>query len=454
MRNRDHTQANLLGSIAALSIPAIFMSLMGGALFQLVDLSFLGRLGDASLAAAGATNQTLRQFFFLMSFGLSVAAQMLIARFVGAGSIEGAEHVAGQTFLLGILLALFTAVIGFLFAEPLVALVMRDPEVQALATTYLRITFATLTFTIMVQSFSSVLNGAGDSTTPMLISFVITPMGILGEYTLAFGHFGFPEMGIAGIALGAGLGGFSGLLVASWALFSGRCRVHLRARHLKPDLSVLRRIVRSAWQPALHMLARTSMIFFFMWLASRIGGKVQAAFTIGLRLEMVPIMIAFPIANACATLVGQNLGANNLPRAWRSIWVTYGVQCSVLWPLGLFYFVFRHELVGAFTSDPEVAALAAEYLTFSSAILLTAGLYFTSFRALQAAGDMNSPMLISVSVAFLVGAPLGYYLATASDMGARGMWIGNLVYAYVNAALMVGWLMTGRWSHKHARSIA
>ncbi len=62
---------------------------------------------------------------------------------------------------------------------------------------------------------------------------------------------------------------------------------------------------------------------------------------------------------------------------------------------------------------------------------------------------MNSPMVISVAVALGVGAPLGWYLATRADLGATGMWIANLVYAVINATLMIGWLLTGRWARRH-----
>ena len=209
---------------------------------------------------------------------------------------------------------------------------------------------------------------------------------------------------------------------------------------------MLRHVLALSWQPALHMIARTAMVMFFMVLAGRLGSKVQAAYTIGLRLEMLPLMIAFPIANSCATLVGQNLGAGKLGRAWQSIWVGFAIEVALLWPLALAMFLLRHPLVALFTQDPEVAALAAEYLVYSSMAVAIYGLYFVSFRALQAAGDMNSPMLISLGTAALLGAPLGYVLATQSDLGATGMWIANLVYAAVNSLVMLGWLLTGRWA--------
>ncbi len=447
-RDRDHTRGSLLASVAVLSLPSVLMSLGGFGLFQLVDLYFLGRLGPDAVAAAGATNQTLRQFVFLMILGVSVSSQMMISRYVGMGQVDGAEHVAGQTLLLGLVISALSALVGGLFAVPLISLVARDPAVVELGTVYVQITFLTLSVNVCVQLFSAVLSGAGDTMTPMIVALLITPVSIAAEWALAFGNLGLPRLGIAGIAIGAAVGGGAGALALVWVLFTGRCRVHVRRRHLAPDREMLRHLTSLSWQPALHMVARSGIVFFFMWLAGRLGSEVQAAYTIGLRIEMLAIMVAFPIANSCSTLVGQNLGAGNLARTWRSVWVGFGVELSILWPASVALFLFRAPLVTLFTDDPAVATLASEYLLYSAIILVFYGLYFVAFRTLQASGDMRSPMLISVSVALLLGAPLGWYLATHSELGATGMWIANLVYAVVNTLLTVGWLLSGRWARR------
>ena len=441
MRYRDHTRGSLTKSVVFLALPSIITSTFGFSLFQVVDLRFMSLLGVAEVAAAGATNQTFRQGLLLAVLGLSVATQMMISRLVGEGRIEGAEHVAGQTFLVGVGVALLAALAGIFLPHLLASLIARDPEVIALGAVYLRIGFLTFGLLVSNQIFSAVLNGAGDATTPMIINFVVTPFAILGEWVLAFGNLGFPALGIAGMALGSAVGGLMGMSVALFALFSGRCRVHLRLRHLVPDWTAIVRLLAFSWQPALHMVARSLMVIFFMWLAGRLGGNVQAAYTIGLRIEMLAVMIAFPIANACATLVGQNLGAGDLPRAWRAVRTTCAVEAVALWPAALLLFVFRADLVAFFTDDAAVAKMASDYLLFSSIILLFNGFYFVAFRSLQAAGDMNSPMVISLATAFVLGGPIGFVLAGQTDLGAMGMWIANFVYAVVNAALMIGWLL-------------
>ena len=377
----------------------------------------------------------------------------MVAFLVGQRDVDAAEHIAGQSVLVALALGALAAFTVGLFPRPFVALVVHPEAVEA-ASVYARIAFFTFVFNVCAQLFNGVLGGSGDATTPMMISLVQVPIAITAEWALCFGHLGMPALGIAGIPLGMAVGGFVSVALSGWALMSGRCRVHLRARHFRPDPAALRRIVGAAWQPTLQMVARSLMVFVFMWLAGRLGSEVQAAYTIGLRIEMIAVMVAFPIANACATVVGQNLGANDTDRAWRAIFVACGIEIALLWPLAAWTYWQRDWAVSLFTEDPQVAAIASEYLMYVSFILLFWGIYFVAFRALQAAGDMISPMLISIVLALGLGTPLALYLSASTNLGATGMWIANATYATANAVLMVAWLATGRWTRRAPGSAA
>jgi putative MATE family efflux protein len=430
-----------------LALPAILTSLAGGGVYSLVDLYFIGQLGAVATAAVGATNQVVRQFAFLITFGIAIGAQTMVARLVGGGRTEQAEHVAAQVLLTASGLCILVALLG-LFPEALLAPLTGDAEVVAMGAPYVRLVFFLMFGQIFGMMVSFILTGAGETTTPMVISLVTTPVAIFAEWCLIFGKLGLPALGLPGVAIGMAIASLAGLALLPWVLLTGRCRVRLHLRHLAPDLAIVGRILGISWQPALHLLARTAMVFFFMALAGYLGTEVQAAYTIGLRIEMVPIMIAFPIANGCATLVGQNLAAGDPGRAWRSIWVAGGMTVSALSVIAVALFLLREPFVSAFSADPEVIAVASEYLAFACAILVLHGLYFVAFRALQGAGDMNSPMVISIAVAATVGVPSGYYLATQTDLGPTGMWIGNLLYSLVNTLLMCAWLLLGRWARR------
>ncbi len=222
--------------------------------------------------------------------------------------------------------------------------------------------------------------------------------------------------------------------------------MHLRLAHFAPDPRAIGRLLGVVWQPALHMVSRTFIIIYLMALAGHLGTEIQAAYTIGLRVELVASMVAFPIANACATLVGQNLAAGSVRRAWRSIFAAFALEVGVLVSFAAALVLFRAQIAGLFTDDPAVTAVASEYLLFAAAAMSMQGFYFVAFRALQGAGDMNAPMFIALGAAAGIGAPLAWALATQTGLGATGMWAARVVYTFVNTALTVAWLARGGWT--------
>ena len=428
-----------------LSLPSIAASLASAGSMQLGEMWITGQLGTDALAAANSASQTFRQLTMLFLMGLQTATQMFIARMIGAAQREQAEHIAGQALLAGVAFWVVAALGSLFFVDPLAALMSRDANVVAGIAAFAHVTFAMLIGPIAIQLGASVLAGAGDATTPMLANFASAAVMLLAQYAFAFGELGMPALGVAGIALGAGIGSLAGGAMIVAALVRGQGRVRLRREHFRPDGALLKRLLSSSWQPSLHMLARTGILMFFTIFAGRLGPEVVAAYGIGVRVEMVAIMIAFPISNACATLVGQNLGAGRPERVWPAVRMSLIATSAALWPCALALLLWRDAFVAQFTSDPVVASYAIEYLAYTAVLLLFYGLYFVAFRTLQAAGDMLTPMFISVGSAFGAGIPLAILLSSRLDYGATGMWIANLVYAVINAGLMLVWLARGKW---------
>jgi putative MATE family efflux protein len=442
---RDHTEGSLLASIGVLALPALAMGLAGGAAFQTAELYFAGQLGRSGTAAYGVAAQALGQVPYLVGFGIAVAAQMLVAQLVGSRRGEEANHVAGQAFVLAFLICIAIACIGQ-FPQALIGLLTRDADVIASGAPFVRVAYGFMFAQIFGMIFSFVLSGAGETTTPMLLSMISTPLTIALEYALIFGHFGAPKLGLLGIAVAVATASCVSLSIALTLLLSGKCRLRLHARHLIPDPRILGHIAGRAWQPALHMIVPTLMMVGYMTLSGRYGTDVQAAYTIGLRIESLPVFLSFPIANACATLVGQNLGAGRPARAWRAIGAGYALELIVMSAVAGVLFHSRAQIVGVFSQDPEVIRLASEYLLFACVNVVLIGIYFVSFRALQGAGDMLAPMLASLAAALGVALPLAWILTTHTDLGPRALWIANLAFSATNTALVTGWLALGRWA--------
>jgi len=451
-RDRDHTRGNLLASLLVLALPMMASSFLMVA-YQLADLSFISRLGEAPMTAVIIVNQTLRQFVMMLVMGMSFGTQALIARSVGEGDVDRAEHIAGQVVLLGGLAALVVAGVGLFAADALFSLPGPDESFRPYGVPYLRLVYL-FTFGMMgVQLFAAILGGAGDTTTPLFVTVAQTSVAVVAEWALIFGNLGAPELGVQGVALGIATGQLVAMGLGLAVLFRGGSRVHLRARHLRPDPIMMKQVLKLSWPPAIQMATNVAMTFTYLRLAGHFGETVQTAYAVGLRLGMVVPMIGFPLAGAAATLVGQALGSGNPKRAWRAIRVGLLVHGSVMWSFAIVIFFFRSDIMGLLSSDPEVIEIGAEYLLFLSGALLAWSFYFVFLRSLQGAGDMLVPMAISLC-STLLAIPLAITLSLYTDLGRQGIWIAFLTTSWVSTLGTGLRVATGRWARRASHSAA
>jgi putative MATE family efflux protein len=445
-RDRDHTRGNLLTSLGMLALPLMGTSLVSGVFFQLVDLKLVSGLGERAMTAVVVTNQSLRQIFFMLVMGASFGAQGLIARSIGRGDQERADHITGQTVMLGVTVSVVVAAIGVTFPAELLGMMNVSPEVLATGVPYVRLVFLLNFGFVFTSLFNAILNGAGDTATPFGIALVQTSLALVAEWALIGGHLGLPTLGIRGVALGLGVGQLAAVTLMGRVLLGGQSRVHVRARHMRPDAAAMRAILGLAWPPALQMISGFLVTVFFIRLMGDFGEKAQAAYSIGLRLGMIAPMICFPLAGAVATLVGQSLGARDVPRAWRAMGVGILVHGGVMWSLAVALYLFREPFLGLFTNDPEVIAIGSRMLVWQAGQFALLAFFFVFFRSLQGAGDVFVPMALSLANALGVALPLGLYLAKVRGMGPDGLFVAQFASTAVSTVLTAAWVATGRWT--------
>jgi putative MATE family efflux protein len=416
-------------------------------IFQIGDLKLISGLGTDSMTAIIVTNQTLRQVFVMVVMGASFGAQGMVARAIGNGDQEGADHVAGQVILLGIGLSLVMASFGLFLPSQMLKAMHVSPEVLEIGVPYVRIVMILNFGMIFVFLTNSILTGAGDTTTPLLVSVTQTMVALFAEYCLIYGNFGFPALGIRGAALGLIIGHLVSTIIIARVIFLGKTRIHLRRRHLRPDARVLKDIVKQSWPPALQMLCTFLVTIYFVRMMGSFSDTAQAAYSIGLRLGMVAPMIAFPLAGATATLVGQNLGAGNPRRAWKSLWVGLSVHASLMITLAMTLLVYRVPFLEAFSSDAAVIEIGTEMLFYQSLTFCSLAFYFVFFRALQGAGDVMFAMFASLANS-VFNVALATYLAVGLDYGPTGIFISGLVSSVLATTITAAYILTGRWTRR------
>ncbi len=431
----DHgpmTQRRVLGLAMPIIGENFLQTLVGAA-----DTFMVAHLGSAAVAGVGTSIEIV---FFLISIlsAIDIGATVLVSQAIGAGNRDGANRFARQAIVWGVLLAIPVSLAGFLAAPAVIHVFGAAPDVTAAAVTYLRVTAATSVALLLSFVCGAVLRGAGDSRTPLYAAVVANVVNVAAAYALIFGHFGLPELGVAGSAFGAAIARTVGAALMLLMMFGGKKAISLRGRtDWRPSIAVGRDLMRLGVPSAIEQMLMSGGFTTMMAVVAAIGTAALAAQQIGFTALSLAFLPGFGFAIAATALVGQSFGANDPAAAqtaqrialrWAVLWMTAG---------GLIYFVLAPQAMALFTSDPEVIDQGVQALRALSFALPVWAVSFVCAGALRGSGDTRSPMItsatgiwLSVLLAWLgvrhFGAELGYVWGTfviTSPLTALANWL-------------------------------
>jgi Na+-driven multidrug efflux pump len=204
-------------------------------------------------------------------------------------------------------------------------------------------------------------------------------------------------------------------------------------------------MIRISGTGILQSLINTTSWIGLIRILSGFGSAAVAGYTIGIRIVLFAILPSWGLSNAAATLVGQNLGAKKPERAEKAVWLTCRYNFFFLGSICLLFEVFAGPLIRAFTSDPSVAMYGVNCLRIVSAgfIFYAFGMVLT--QAFNGAGDTWTPTMINFVCFWLWEIPLGYFLATKTQLGPSGVFAA-ITIAFSTLAVISAFLFKrGKW---------
>jgi putative MATE family efflux protein len=426
-------------AIAGLALPAVASTLLM-TVFASVDAYWVGiKIGPEALAAV-ATSIFWIWMIIALAEMVSIGLTAFAARRHGEGRHEDAARAAGSALAFSVVTGGVVAAAGLAVLPRLFSVMHMPADVTALGARYL----GTFLFgTPLVFGFFAVdaaFRAAGDARTPFLILSISVAVTLALDPALILGLGPFPELGIAGAAIGT---------VATRAV----------AFALGLRLAMRRGLIRFAgfsW-PAVGTICRigmptaaTGVVFSLIYIfvtrsATRFGTPALAALGIGHRVESWLYMIAVGFGAATAAIVGQNLGARRPDRAERAGWLATAF-CTLL---GVIFCVLQlwvpERFAAVFTSDQAVIAEGANYLRIAAISQLAICAEIVLEGALGGAGHTVAPMLASTSIT-VARIPLAAW--AASRWGPSGIWWVISSTAILRAMAMLLLWRAGGWKHK------
>lgn len=440
---QEFTTGSIDRAIVLLSIPMILEMAMES-LFAVVDAFFVAKIGVEAVATVGLTESILTLVYSL-GIGLSAAATAMVARRIGEGDRDAAALAGAQTILLALVVSVLLAVPGFIFAEDILRFMSNDESVVANGKNYTRLMFTANLPILLLWMLNGIFRGAGDASTAMRALWIANAVNIVLCPLFIFGWGPVPAMGVLGSAIATTIGRSIGVLYQLWNLFKVGKIIKLHLAQFRPRWELVKRLLNlSAGSTGQYLIASASWVFLISILG-QFGKEVTAGYTVAIRIVVFTILPSWGMANAAATLVGQNLGAGHPERAEKSAWRAGFFNMIFMGIVGIVYVSAAPFFIGLFTQDP--GALQAGSLALR---ILAGGYIFYGYgmilaQAINGAGDTKTPTLLNFIFFWLVEMPLAWFLALYLQWGQMGVY-WSIVIAESLLAVAAMWVFKqGKW---------
>jgi putative MATE family efflux protein len=414
--NYDYTQGSIRQAIVLLAVPMI-LELSLESVFALVDIFFVGKLGENAIATVGLTESVVT-IVYSLAIGLSTAATAMVARRTGEKNEEGAAHAGAQALLISILSTLVISIAGVIFAADILRIMGAKPEVVRDGAIFTRIMLGGSMVIILLFLINGIFRGAGNAAIAMkslwlasLTNIILCPIFIA-------------LFGLKGAAIATTIGRAAGVCYQVYHLMKGTSNIHIRRRHFRLDFPVIKSLMGIAWPATFQFLiASGSWIVLAMLVAKTGGTSASAGYQVAIRNVVFFILPAWGLSNAAATLVGQNLGAKQPERAEKSVLLTAKYNAVFMTGVMLLFIFFAGPIINIFTSDPEVLQTGKTALQIIGTGYIFYGVGMVMIQALNGAGDTKTPTLINLFGFWFFQIPLALVLSHGLNMGATGSFI-------------------------------
>jgi len=440
---QDFTQGSIRKAVFLLAIPMI-LEMMMESVFAVVDIFFVGKISTAAIATVALTESVVTLVYGI-AIGLSMAATATVARRVGEKNHEEAAKAGVQSILLGLAFTVVISMAGLIFAPGILKLMGADKTVIEHGASYTRIIFGGSLVIMLLFLINGIFRGAGDAAMAMKSLWIANICNIILCPALINGWGPFPELGLTGAAVATTTGRGIGVLYQSWHLFKGKGVLHIKRIHFKPDMQVLKNLFNIAWVGSVQFLIGSASWIMLARIIAEFGNDVIAGYQVAIRILMFFLLPAWGMSNAAATLVGQNLGAQQPKRAEQSVWKTAKYNAIFMLVVTLLFYLFATPIVRFINRDPIAEATAIKALGIISLGYVFYGVGMVMISALNGAGDTKTPTYINLFCFWAFQVPLAYVLSMVLNLGPKGVFLSIVLAEALITLIAIIFFTRGKW---------
>jgi putative MATE family efflux protein len=442
-KEQDFTSLSLKTAILILAIPMI-LEMMMESLFAVVDIFFVAKLGEHAIATVGLTESVV-VLVYAVGFGISMAATALISRRFGEKQYSEAGSAAFQLLIVGGAISVILGVLGWIFAGDILGLMGAEPAVVASGVMYSRIIFAGNTAIMLLFLINGAFRGAGQAHHAMRSLWIANGLNIFLDPLFIFGFGTWSGWGLEGAAVATTFGRSVGVVYQLYHLFNAKHKLKILKENIEISWEIIKKIISISIGGMGQFLIDSVAWIALTRMNAEFGSTALAGYTIAFRILIFTILPAWGLSGAAATLVGQNLGAQQPQRAEDAVWITTRYTVIFMASVTGIYLLFASSLAGIFTDIPEIQAIAAQGLQVIACgyVFFAIGMVLT--QAFNGAGDTKTPAWINIGVLWFMEIPLAYLLAFTFELEYLGIFIAIAFSHSFHSIVTLFIFRRGKW---------
>lgn len=425
----------------------ILISLFMEQMIGMTDTAFLGRVGEIELGASAIAG-VYYMVIFIVGFGFSLGAQIIIGRRNGEGQYSGTGKIFwhGLYFLLGF--AAMMIVLSETLSPWLMSKIVSSEHILDAALTYVRWRVLGLFFAWTTAMFRAFYIGTMQTKTLTLNSIVMVLSNVVFNWILIFGNLGFPALGIAGAAIGSTLAEFVSLIFfLVYTATKTDTRKFGLDRPARFEMKELKGIFNiSIWTMVENFLSVSTWFIFFLFV-EHLGERSLAVSNIVRNVSGLIWVVLMAFSSTCSTLVSNMIGSGEEDRVTGLVWRVMKMAYAIISTIIVIFALFPKQVIGIFTDMPEIidATVPAMLVMASSYLINTGG--NICFNASIGTGNTRTVFVLE-SIALIVYVCYCTLVCTIIKADIAICWTAEHIYALAMLILCGLYLRSGRWKGK------
>lgn len=414
---------------------------------NVTDTAFLGRLGDIALGG-GAIGGIFYLSIIMFGWGASIGAQIMVARRFGEGANRQIGSIIDHTQYFLLFLAVLLILFFQFFGKTILSHIVESENVFNASYEFLRYRIWGLFFAFTYYSYRAFYVGIGKTKVITYTTLTMVSVNVFFGYSLVFGHFGFPKMGIGGAGLASVIAEFSGAVAfIVYTKLNRNIKEFSVFRFSRYDSALMSRLFKVSLPLMLQNFFSYSIWFVFFLIIEKMGETELAVSNIIRSIYVVlliPIMGFSTAANSLVSfIIGQGRSKEVLSLTWRIAMVAAGFSSI----LSLICNLFPRFILHIYTNEPSILAMALPIMHIITIASISLAIGLVMFNGVSGTGKTNISLLLEMGI-------LSIYLFTTFTFAIllkqslTIVWVVEILYGALLIILSLIYLRSNHWVGK------